>query len=240
MRSKVTPLKQAVSHVESGMTIAVGGFLGQGAPLTLLRALLDTPVENLTIYSNDAGFGDDGIVELILAGKVRLLHCCHAGYTPAVARAVHDGQVELAWTPQGNLIEKLRCGGAGLGGFLTPTGVGTAVADGKEIVSVDGREFIWETAVRAHVSLVHAHTGDLCGNLCHRGTARNYNPIVAMCADYVVAEVEHICCPGELDPEKIHTCGIFVDAVVRSNARLAQETDTVKLEGRQHVCSGAS
>jgi acetate CoA/acetoacetate CoA-transferase alpha subunit len=212
--NKVIPLEEAIAHVESGMTLAIGGFLGQGAPVTLIHALRDGPVTDLTIYANDAGFGDVGIVELVLAGKVKTLYCCHAGYTPAVTGAVERGALELVWTPQGNLIEMLRCGGAGLGGFLTPIGVGTSVAEGKELVAVDGRSYFWERAVRADIGLIRAHAGDTVGNLCHRGTARNYNPIVASCADYVIAEVQHVCSVGELDPEKIHTCGIFVDAVV--------------------------
>jgi len=214
--NKVTSVDDAVAHVESGMTLAVAGFLGQGAPLTLIRALRDSDVRDLTIYANDAGFGDAGIVELILAGKVRRLYCCHVGYTPAVTRACEEGLLDLVWVPQGNLIEMLRCGGAGLGGFLTPTGVGTSVAEGKEHVTVDGKVYFWERAVRSDIGLVCAHAGDTVGNLCHRGTARNYNPIVASCAGYVIAEVEHVCCPGELDPEKIQTCGVFVNAVVRS------------------------
>jgi acetate CoA/acetoacetate CoA-transferase alpha subunit len=214
--NKVIALEDALVHVRSGMTLAIGGFLGQGAPLTLIRALLRSDLDGFTIYANDAGFGDDGIVELILAGKVERLYCCHVGYTPAVTGACEQGLLDLVWTPQGNLIEMLRCGGAGLGGFLTPTGVGTAVAEGKEHVVVDGKTYFWERAVRADVALISAHLGDTVGNLCHRGTARNYNPIVASCADYVIAEVEHVCCPGELDPEKIQTCGIFVNAVVRA------------------------
>ena len=137
------------------------------------------------------------------------------------------------WTPQGNLIEMLRCGGAGLGGFLTPTGVGTSVAEGKDILEVDGRTYILEKAVRVDVALVRAHAGDTVGNLCHRGRARNYNPIVASCADFVIAEVEHVCCPGELDPEKIQTCGIFVDAVVRADdRRRTQSAARCEEEGR--------
>jgi acetate CoA/acetoacetate CoA-transferase alpha subunit len=212
--NKVIPLESAIARIESGMTLAVGGFLNQGAPVTLIRALVATSVTDLTIYANDAGFEDVGIVELVLAGKVKTLYCCHAGYTPAVTGAVERGALELVWTPQGNLIEMLRCGGAGLGGFLTPVGVGTSVAEGKETVTVDGRTYFWERAVRVDVGLIRAHAGDTVGNLCHRGTARNYNPIVASCADYVIAEVEHVYSVGELDPEKIHTCGIFVDAVV--------------------------
>jgi acetate CoA/acetoacetate CoA-transferase alpha subunit len=211
----MTPVASVMTRIESGMTLALGGFLGQGHPLTMIRAIRDSHVTDLTIYANDAGYGDEGIVELGKAGKVRTLHCCHLGYTPDVGSAVANGELELVWTPQGNLIEKLRSGGAGLGGFLTPIGVGTAVAEAKDHMTVDGRTYLFEKAVRTDVALVRAHAGDTCGNLCHRGTARNYNPVVASCADYVIAEVEHVCCPGELDPDKIHTCGIFVDAIVR-------------------------
>lgn len=214
---KMIPVEEAVAHVESGMTLALGGFLGQGVPLTLIRALKERPARDLEIYSNDAGFGDEGIVELVRAGMVRRIHCCHIGYTPDVGRAVEAGEVELEWVPQGNLIEMLRCGGAGLGGFLTPVGVGTAVEAGHRTATVDGRTYLWERAVRADVAFVRAHAGDLYGNLCFRGTARNYNTIVATCGDYVIAEVEHACSVGELDPEKVHAPGVFVDAVVRAD-----------------------
>jgi acetate CoA/acetoacetate CoA-transferase alpha subunit len=215
--NKVMPVEEAVAHVESGATLALGGFLGQGVPLTLIRALKQRPVRDLVLYSNDGGFGDDGVVELVKAGMVRQLNCCHVGYTPDVGKAVEDGELELVWIPQGNLIEMLRCGGAGLGGFLTPVGVGTAVEEGHQKVTMDGRDYLWEKAVRADVAFVRAHAGDTCGNLCFRGTSRNYNTTVATCADYVIAEVEHAYSPGELDPEKIHAPGVFVDAVVRAD-----------------------
>lgn len=220
---KVVPIEEAVSRVESGMTLALGGFLGQGQPLTLIRALAARGVGDLDVYSNDGGFGPDGVVELVLAGMVRTLHCCHIGYTPEIGKAVEAGRVELDWVPQGNLIEMLRCGGAGLGGFLTPVGVGTAVESGHERVTVDGVDYLWERAVRADASFVRAHAGDTYGNLCFRGTSRNYNSVVATCADYVVAEVEHAYSIGELDPEKIHTPGVFVDAVVRADVTYCGE-----------------
>ena len=216
-RDKVIPIDEAVARVERGMTLALGGFLAQGVPLTLIRALLRRGVGDLELWSNDGGYGDAGVVELVLAGMVRLLHCCHIGYTPELGKAVAAGRCTLDWVPQGNLIEMLRCGGAGLGGFLTPVGVGTAVEAGHEKVTVDGVEYLWERAVRADVAFVRAHAGDTYGNLCFRGTSRNYNTVVATCADYVVAEVEHCYSIGELDPEKIHTPGVFVDAVVRSD-----------------------
>lgn len=215
--NKMTPLAEAVARVESGMALALAGFLSQGVPLTLIRALRARDVRDLEIWSNDGGYGTDGVVELVLAGMVRRLHCCHIGYTPELGKAVEAGLCELEWVPQGNLIEMLRCGGAGLGGFLTPVGVGTAVEAGHEVVAVDGVRYLWERAVRTDVAFVRAHAGDTYGNLCFRGTSRNYNTVVATCADYVVAEVEHCYSIGELDPEKVHTPGVFVDAVVRAD-----------------------
>lgn len=214
MRNKVVAAAKGVSGVESGMTLALGGFLSQGLPRTLIDALLETDVTDLTLYCNDGGWGEVGAVQLVMAGKVKKLVCCYLGFTPAASAAVEAGDVDLTWTPQGTLLEQLRCGGAGLGGFLTPTGVGTVVAEGKECVVVDGRHHLWEKAVRTDVSFVRAHSGDTSGNLCYRGTGRNYNTVVATCADYVVAEVEHVHCVGELDPEKVHTPGILIDAVV--------------------------
>ena len=220
---KVVPIDEAVARVRPGMTVALGGFLGQGVPLTLVRALLRRGAGDLEVWSNDGGYGDEGVVELVLAGLVRTLHCCHIGYTPALGRAVDEGRCALHWVPQGNLIEMLRCGGAGLGGFLTPVGVGTAVEAGHEKVTVGGVEYLWEHAVRADVAFVRAHAGDTYGNLCFRGTSRNYNTVVATCADFVVAEVEHAYSVGELDPERIHTPGIYVDAVVRADVAYCGE-----------------
>jgi acetate CoA/acetoacetate CoA-transferase alpha subunit len=166
---------------------------------------------------------DRGIVELVKAGKVRRLVTSHIGTTPDIARAMHDGLIEVELVPQGTLAEQLRCGGSGLGGFLTPTGLGTAVADGKPHVEVKGVTYLLEEAVRTDVALVRAHTGDFWGNLRYRGTAANYNPFCATCADYTIAEVEFLCGIGEIGPENVHTSGIFVDAVVRSNINYCGE-----------------
>jgi acetate CoA/acetoacetate CoA-transferase alpha subunit len=224
VRDKVMAADAAIGPLESGMTVALGGFLSQGLPVRLIDAVVASPVDDLTVYCNDSGWGDAGAVQLVLAGKVRKLVCCYIGATPALNAAADAGSVELCWTPQGTLLEQLRCGGAGLGGFLTPTGVGTVVADGKECVMVDGRPYLWEKAVRADVALVHAHAGDVSGNLRHRGTSRNYNTVVATCADHVVAEVERLCPVGDIDPESVHTPAILVDAVVpldQGQARVA-------------------
>jgi acetate CoA/acetoacetate CoA-transferase alpha subunit len=216
LKNKVIALEDAISRVQSGMSIAMGGFLNQGVPLTLIRALNATQAGGLTIYANDAGYGNDGIVELVRSGKVRRLVVSHVGYTPAVNAAAVAGEIEIVWTAQGTLIERMRSGGAGLGGFLTPTGLGTALAEGKQTVTVRGREYLLEEPLRVDVAFVRAHEGDTWGNLQYRRTARNFNPVVATCADYVIAEVEHLSSIGDLQPDHIHTSGLYVDAVVRA------------------------
>jgi len=216
-KNKVVPIEEALSHVRSGMSIAVGGFIGQGDPLTLLDHLKTMDVSDLTLYGNDAGFHERGIVELALQGKVAKIVASHVGTTPDIGRLMLEGKIEVEPTPQGTLAEMMRCGGAGLGGFLTPTGVGTVAEEGKQLVELEGRTFILVPALRTDIALVRAHAGDTWGNLIYRGTSRNFNVPAAMCAEYVIAEVENLYTIGELDPEGIHTSGIFVDAVVRAN-----------------------
>ena len=216
-RNKVVPIAEAMAHVRSGMSIAVGGFIGQGDPLTLIDHLKTMDVSDLTLYGNDAGFRDRGLVELALQGKVRKLVASHVGTTPAIGRLMHEGKLEVEATPQGTLAEMMRCGGAGLGGFLTPTGVGTVAEEGKQVVELSGRTYILVPSLKVDVAIIRAHTGDTWGNLVYRGTSRNFNVPAATCADYVIAEVENLYCLGELDPNHVHTSGIFVDAVVRAN-----------------------
>jgi acetate CoA/acetoacetate CoA-transferase alpha subunit len=216
-KNKVVSLKEAISHIESGMTVAVGGFLSQGDPLTLIHGLLEADVKDLTIISCTAGFRDRGIVELVNAGMVRKVIASHIGTTPDVVKAFRSGQIEVELVPQGTLAEQLRAGGAGLGGFLTPTSVGTSFEDGKQRFEVDGKMFVLEKALKADAALVRAHDGDTWGNLRYRGTASNYNPQCAAAARYTIAEVEYLYSPGEISPDSVHTPGIYVQAVVRSD-----------------------
>ncbi len=216
-KNKVVGVDKALSHLRSGMSVAIGGFIGQGDPLTLIDHLNTLDIGDLTIYSNDAGFHERGIVELVRQGKVRRIVASHVGTTPEIARAMHEGRLQVEPTPQGTLAEMMRAGGAGLGGFLTPTGIGTVAQEGKQTIELNGRPFIVVPAVRCDVALVRAHDGDTWGNLIYRGTARNFNVPVAMCAEYTIAEVENLYTVGELDPNAVHTSGIFVQAVVRAN-----------------------
>jgi acetate CoA/acetoacetate CoA-transferase alpha subunit len=217
LKNKVVSLEEATAHIESGMTLAVGGFLLQGHPMTLIRGLCASDTRDLTIMGCCAGFKDRGVVELVKAGKVRKIICSHIGTTPAVVKAYQAGEIEVELVPQGTLAEQLRAGGAGLGGFLTPTGLGTMVAEGKQHVELDGKTYLLEKALRADIALVRAHEGDTWGNLRYRGTAGNYNSHCAACADYTIAEVECLCDPGGISPESVHTPGLYVDALVRAD-----------------------
>jgi len=216
-KNKVVPIAEAMSPIRSGMSIAIGGFIGQGDPLTLIDHLKTIDVKDLTIYENDGGFHDRGTVELVNQGKVKKIVASHVGTTPDIGEAMNEGRLEVVPTPQGTLAEMMRCGGAGLGGFLTPTGVGTIAEEGKQVVELHGRRYILVEALRVDVALIRAHSGDTWGNLIYRGTSRNFNVVAATCADYVVAEVEDLYTLGELDTNAIHTPGIFVDAVVRAD-----------------------
>ncbi len=216
-KNKVVGLREAISRIESGMTVAVGGFLIQGDPLTLIRGLKASGAKDLTIVSCTTGFRDRGIVELVKAGQVRKIVTSHIGTTPDVVEAYRTGEIEVELVPQGTLAEQLRAGGAGLGGFLTPTGVGTMRAADKQPLELDGKTYLLEKAIRADVALVRAHDGDTWGNLRYRGTAANYNPLCATCAEYTIAEVEYLCSPGEIAPESVHTPGLYVHAVVRAD-----------------------
>jgi len=217
LKNKVVSLKEAISHIESGMTVAVGGFLALGHPLTLIHGLQDSGVRDLTVISCSMGFGDSGLVELVKSGQVRKIVTSHIGTTPDVAKAVYAGEVELQLVPQGTLAEQLRSGGAGLGGFLTPTGLGTVVAEGKQHIELNGKTYLLEKAIRVDVALVRAHDGDTWGNLRYRSTATNFNPLCATCAEYTIAEVEYLYSPGEIAPYTVHTTGLYVHAVVRAD-----------------------
>jgi acetate CoA/acetoacetate CoA-transferase alpha subunit len=216
-KNKVVSLQDAISRLESGMTIAIGGFLSQGDPLTLIHGILETDLKDLIVISCTAGFRDRGIVELVKAGKVRKVIASHIGTTPDVVKAYHAGEIEVELVPQGTLAEQLRAGGAGLGGFLTPTAVGTVMASTKQQIEVEGKTYLLEKALRADAALVRAHDGDTWGNLRYRGTASNYNPQCAAAARYTIAEVEYLYSPGEISPDSVHTPGLYVQAVVRSD-----------------------
>jgi 3-oxoacid CoA-transferase subunit A len=200
--------------VKDGQMIAVGGFGLCGIPEALIAALRDSGVKDLTCVSNNAGVDGFGLGQLLNTRQVRKMIASYVGENKEFERQYLAGELELEFTPQGTLAEKLRAGGAGIPAFFTRTGVGTIVADGKEIREFDGQQYVMERSLVPDVSLVKAHIADRSGNLVFRKTARNFNPNVAMAGKFTVVEVEQIVDTGSLDPDQIHLPGIYVHRIV--------------------------
>lgn len=200
--------------VKDGQTIAVGGFGLCGIPEALIAALRDSGVKNLTCISNNAGVDGFGLGQLLATRQIRKMIASYVGENKEFERQYLSGELELEFTPQGTLAEKLRAGGAGIPAFFTRTGVGTVVADGKEIREFDGQQYVMERALLPDVSLVKAYMADRSGNLVFRKTARNFNPNVAMAGKLTVVEVEKIVDTGSLDPDQVHLPGIYVQRIV--------------------------
>lgn len=227
--SKVYPSAQAALDgiVEDGMTIAVGGFGLCGIPEALIDALRNTGKKDLTVASNNAGVDGWGLGLLLETRQIRKMISSYVGENREFERQFLAGTLEIEFCPQGTLAERMRAGGAGIPGFFTRTGVGTAVAEGKEHREFDGKTYILERGIRADVSLVKAWKGDTSGNLIYRKTARNFNPPAATCGRITVAEVENLVETGELDPDQVHTPGIYVQRVVHNpgaEKRIEQRT----------------
>ncbi len=227
--SKIFPNARAALEgvVEDGMTIAVGGFGLCGIPEALILALRDTGKKNFTIASNNAGVDDWGLGMLLQTRQIRKMISSYVGENREFERQFLSGDLEVEFCPQGTLAERMRAGGAGIPGFYTRTGFGTSVADGKEVHEFDGVDYILERGIRADLALVKAWKGDRSGNLIYRKTARNFNPMAATCGRVTVAEVENLVETGELDPDQIHTPGIFVQRIVHNpgaEKRIEQRT----------------
>ena len=218
MIDKVFPdAEAALAAVQDGATVMIGGFGGAGQPAELIDALIAHGARGLTIVNNNAGNGDTALAALLKTGRVRKIVC---SFPRQVDSQVFDGlyragRIELELVPQGNLAERIRAAGAGIGGFFTPTGYGTDLAKGKETREIDGRGYVFETPLHADVALIKAEAGDRWGNLVYRKTARNFGPIMAMAARTTIASVHDVLPLGALDPEAIVTPGIFVQRVVK-------------------------
>ena len=219
MVDKITQsLAAAVADIKDGSTVMIGGFGNAGMPRELIDALIDQGAGDLTIVNNNAGNGDTGLAALLAAGRVRKIICsfprqADSHVFDALYRA---GKIELELTPQGNLAERIRAAGAGIGGFFSPTGYGTLLAEGKETRLIDGRHYVLESPIHADFALIKALKGDRWGNLVYRKAARNFGPIMAMAAKCTIAQVGEVVALGELDPEVIITPGIFVQRVVQT------------------------
>ncbi|WP_338760451.1 3-oxoacid CoA-transferase subunit A [Massilia sp. METH4] len=217
----IDTMAQAVAGIHDGATVMIGGFGNAGMPAALIDALIAQGARDLTIVNNNAGNGETGLAALLKAKRVKKIICsfprqADSQVFDALYRA---GEIELELTPQGNLAERIRAAGAGIGGFFTPTGYGTLLAEGKETRTINGKNYVLESPIHADFALIKAHHGDRWGNLVYRKTARNFGPIMAMAARVTIAQVTRIVELGELDPEHIVTPGIFVQRVVREDAQ---------------------
>jgi len=213
--------------VKDGQVVAVGGFGLCGIPEALIAALRDSGVKGLTAISNNAGVDNFGLGLLLQTRQIKKMIASYVGENKEFERQFLAGELELEFTPQGTLAEKLRAGGAGIPAFYTKTGFGTIVAEGKPVAEFDGQKYIQERSLRADVSLVKAWKGDKAGNLVFRMTARNFNPVVATAGKVTIAEVEHLVETGEIDPNDVHTPGIFVQRIIHNPSpekRIEQRT----------------
>lgn len=214
--SKFISIDEAVSKVKDGMTVMIGGFLANGSPENIIKALVNANVKNLTLICNDTAFPDKGLGQLVVNRQVKKIITSHIGTNPSTIEQFNNKEVEIEFVPQGTLAERVRAGGAGLGGILTPTGLGTVVEEGKQIINLDGKDYLLEKALKADVALIGASICDKEGNLVFRGTTQNFNPLMATAATTVVVEAKKVVEAGEIAPENVHTPGIFVDFIVKN------------------------
>jgi len=215
--------REALGDVPDGATVMIGGFGPAGQPVELIEALLASDANGLVVVSNNAGNGDDALARLVRDGRVRRIVCSFPRQVDSwhFDAAYRAGRIELELVPQGNLAERIRAAGAGIGAFFTPTGYGTPLAEGKETRVLDGVPMVLETPIRADVALVKAHRADTAGNLVYRRTARNFGPVMATAATRTVAQVRDVVPAGALDPETVVTPGIYVEAVVALDSTTA-------------------
>jgi 3-oxoacid CoA-transferase subunit A len=218
MDKRISSADAAIEKLTDGVTILMGGFGLCGIPENLIAAVRRKGTKNLTIVSNNAGIDDFGIGILLQSRQVKKMISTYVGENKLFEQQVLSGELEVELNPQGTLAERLRAGGAGVPAFFTPTGVGTMVADGKETREFDGRQYVMERGLRGQFAFVKAWKGDRWGNLVYRKAARNFNPLMATAADYVIAEVEQLVDLGQLDPDSIHTPGIFVNTIFQGTA----------------------
>ena len=216
MRKKIVSMEEAISHIKDGMTIHIGGFLACGTPENIVTALIEKGVKDLTIVGNDTGFVDKGIGRLIVNNQVKKVIASHIGTNPETGRRMQAGEMEVELVPQGTLAERVRAAGYGLGGILTPTGLGTVVQEGKSIINVDGKDYLLEKPIKADVAVLFGSKVDEQGNVICEKTTKNFNPLMATAADVVIVEALEIVPAGSLSPEHLDISKIFVDYIVES------------------------
>jgi acetate CoA/acetoacetate CoA-transferase alpha subunit len=215
--NKIISIDEAVGMIKDGMTIMVGGFMGCKNPFKIIDAIIEKGVKDITLIANDTAVPGYGIGKLIVNKQVKKVIASHIGTNKETGNQMTAGELEVELVPQGTLVERIRAAGAGLGGILTPTGLGTVVAEGKTIVEVDGKEYLLEKPLRADVTLIAGAKVDKKGNIRYRKAARNFSPIMATAADLVIVEADEIVEVGDIDPDDIMTPGIFVNYIVGGN-----------------------
>ena len=216
---KLKTVSEAMEHIRDGMTLMVSGFGGIGSSCTLINEIIKKQVKDLTLISIDAGDPDVGPDHIVRSEQVKKLITSHIGATPTTGQLMNAGKLEVEFCPQGTLAERIRAGGAGLGGILTDVGIGTMVEEGKEKVTIGGVTYLVETALRADVAVIYAKKADAFGNLVYDKTARGLNPLMAMAADITIVDAEEIVPVGDIDPEDVITPGVFVDIIVHGGGK---------------------
>ena len=214
MKNKIITFNDVIKLLRDDMSIMVGGFATVGTPGLLLDAIIESKIKNITIICNDSGLPGHGVSRIIATRQVKKLIASHIGRNPQTGELMNTGEMEVELVPQGTLAERIRAGGAGLGGVLTPTGLGTDVAMGKQIVSANGKEYLLELPLRADMAFIRGSIVDKFGNVFYRGSTRNFNPAMAMAADTVVVAAQQVVETGEIEPENIVTPGILVDYIL--------------------------
>ena len=217
--NKICSINECINYITDGCTLMVGGFMGTGSPHKIIDALVEKGVKDMTLVSSDTSLADYGVGKMIVAKQFKKVIASHIGLNKESQRQLMAGETEFVLTPQGTFAEKIRAAGAGLGGFLTPTGVGTLVEEGKQIMEIKGRKYLLELPIKADVAVIHGSIVDKAGNVYHAKTTRNFNPIMALAADVVIVEAEKIVEVGELDPHMVMTPATLVDYIVIGGAK---------------------
>lgn len=212
--NKFKTLDDVLELIKDGQTIMFGGFLAVGTPEKIIDGIIKKGVKDITLICNDTGFVDRGVGKLIVNKQVKRVIASHIGTNPETGRLMNTGEMQVDLVPQGTLVERIRAAGAGLGGVLTPTGIGTIVAQGKQIIEIDGREYLLEKALRADIAIIKGSIVDEKGNVWYNKTTRNFNPIIATAADVVIVEAERVVRTGEIEPENVITSHIFINYIV--------------------------
>lgn len=212
--NKIKDINEVVGYIKDGMTVMIGGFMAVGTPEILIDGILEKGIKDLTIIANDTGLLEKGIGKLIINKRVKKVIASHIGLNPETGRQMNNKELIVDLVPQGTLVEQIRCGGAGIGGFLTETGVGTIVEEGKQKMKLADKEYLLELPLRADIALIRGSIVDKDGNVFYNASTRNFNPLMATAADLVIVGAEKIVEVGELDPNCVMTPGIFVDYIV--------------------------